>query len=249
MMREEVRSALAEADEDSVKSPTALRYEEFVRHQMRRLLLYHCGLDIPEGVNDFHRQNLEGREWDFRAPVLVAPLPPAGSAAKAEDFVIFPSKPAYIRPPPLAARQVTPKKFGDAPAPPLAHYLSIFEITTKPDWTKPSRRQQGLLERLEIRLLKTYDRARATNPSVSTTTDIVAVVGVVAPSAYTESVRSAMEEEPSPFPKLREMMNAGRFVFIRVPLPGGGSPRGAGSSRGAASTTSAPSAAAASGGH
>lgn len=217
-----------------------MRYEDHVRHNLPALLEHHCGLAIPIGVKDLQRQELGGQEWDFRAPVRVVGAAP-GAAAKADDFVIFPSKPAYSQPPERLARQLTPTRFGGMAAPPLAHYLSIFEITTKSDWTNPTRTRPGMLERLEKRLLITYDRARSTYPdaSISSITDIVAVVGVVAPTPYTASVRSAMEREPCPFAKLKEMMDAGRFVFICVPLTAISSPRELGAARLASNTASA----------
>ena len=79
----------------------------------------------------------------------------------------------------------------------------------------------GLLERLEARLRISLDRAISSSflEPGSSITDLVAVVGVVAPKPYSNSVRSRMSEDRSPPPPsmLKAMMDAGRFVFIALP--------------------------------
>ena len=77
-----------------------------------------------------------------------------------------------------------------------------------------------MLQRLEERLRVSLDRVRSHGVGAEsiTDTDLVAVVGVVAPAHYTESVRARMSAPDAPA-LLAQMMNAGRFVFIRLPPP------------------------------
>ncbi len=46
--------------------------------------------------------------------------------------------------------------------------------------------------------------------------DLVAVVGVVALAPYSDSVRFRMSYKECPTPLLRQLMEAGRFVYIRM---------------------------------
>lgn len=204
-------------------------YEAFVRGQLPGLLLHHCGLEVPRIVDEPHRQDLSGLEWDFRVPVLVAAAPPTGSAAIPDEFVVFLDKDHYRRPePPLRTREVTPTKFGGSEAPPSAHFLAIVEITTALQWTHGSAGREGLLERLEARLVKSFDRARSSGvENLHSITDLVAVVGVVAPAPYSASVRARLAAGGH-LRMLKEMTDAGRFVFIRVAHPG--SPSGSAAS-------------------
>jgi hypothetical protein len=216
--------ATAEAEFASFRSDPG--YETYVRNALPRALLYRCGLEVPQCVNEFHRQDLGVIEWDFRCPVLIAAAPAAGAAAAPEEFVIFADKANYTRPAPLPSRLVTPTKYGAA-APPSAHYLAIMEITTAAQWTRPTSSRPGLLERLEVRLRTTgtLERARS-DPTlglshVTSITDLVAVVGVVAPAPYSTSVRQRLANAVGDeLGRLREMTAAGRFVFIRMELPG-----------------------------
>jgi len=200
---------------DVVTEESDVEYEERVRAQLPSILLHRCGLEVPDGVTEFHRASLGGQEWDFRTPVLVTTGAPAGASAETDEFVVFESKPAYVRPARPSVRHLKPETYSGAAAPPLAHYLAIFEITTSEKWTHPRGGKPGLLQRLETRLRLCFERARHTDASISSITDVVAVVGVVAPSPYTASVRHHMANRGAP-PFLRQMMNAGRFVFIRV---------------------------------
>ena len=112
---------------------------------------------------------------------------------------------------------MTPSKFRGKPVPPSAHYLAIFEVTVARKWTHSSSKDPGLLERLEQRLAISLDRARSAHVAgVERISDLVAVVGVVAPASYTDSVRSRMCKLSAP-PLLKELMDASRFVFIAMP--------------------------------
>jgi hypothetical protein len=212
-------------------------YEAFVRGQLPGLLLHHCGLEVPLAVDEFQRQDLSDLEWDFRAPVLVAAVPPAGAAAVHDEFVVFCEKRHYRRPEALPrTRVVTPTKFGGSEAPPSAHFLAIMEVTTSVQWTHGSASREGLLERLEARLVKSFDRARSSGvENLHSITDLVAVVGVVAPAPYSASVRARLAAGGH-LRMLRAMTDAGRFVFIRVAHPGSptGSAAGASAGRSAA---------------
>ncbi len=178
-------------------------------------------------MNEFHRQDRGGIEWDFRCPVLIVAAPAAGAAAAPEEFVIFADKANYTRPAPLPSRLVTPTKYGAA-APPSAHYLAIMEITTEAQWTRPNPSRPGLLERLDIRLRQTLERA-GSDPTlglshVTSITDLVAVVGVVAPAPYSQSVRQRLANAVGDeLGRLREMTAAGpRLRQVVMEAVGGG---------------------------
>ena len=212
---EHIKTALA-TDDALTSAVTDADYEEGVRNAfLPTELLRRCGLEIVRDV-DIERSAFLDRQWDFRAPVTVTRAEPHPNA-EGDKFVVFPSRTAYLRPPSVAARHVTPTKFsGDAA--PLAHYLAIFEITTARKWTlSHGEERTGMLERLETRLRLSLARACAdAGSSVVGITDLVAVVGVVAPTPYSQSVRDRMAMAAAPV-LLKEMMNAGRFVFLAAP--------------------------------
>jgi hypothetical protein len=81
-----------------------------------------------------------------------------------------------------------------------------------------------LLERLEKRLAVSLDRAHSEGfVKEKNILDLVAVVGVVAPEPYSESVRSRMSKPHAP-PLLKKMMDASRFVFVKIAKTRAGSP-------------------------
>ena len=124
-------AAIAEAlrsAEDASSDESELDYEQRVRSSLPNILVNRCGLEVVDTV-DVMRPELEGLEWDFRAPVLLTTTEPHPNADRGV-FDVFPSKPAYLRPPRIAARSLTPTKFAGAPSPPSALYLAIFEVTT-----------------------------------------------------------------------------------------------------------------------
>ena len=203
--------------EGASSAMTNLEYEQFVRDNFLPVeLLRRCGLEVVRGVDhDRSSSDLLGIQWDFRCPVTVALTAPHPNS-DAENFVVFPSKPSYVRPPSLGARHVTPTKFGAASEPPAAHYLALVEVTTARRWTLPHGSEgNDMLTRLELRLRLSLERARSTGipAGVERITDLVAVVGVVAPRQYSQSVRDRMGKATAP-QLLSEMMNAGRFVFL-----------------------------------
>jgi hypothetical protein len=189
-------------------------YEDRARRMLPEVLRQRCGLEVVADV-DLVRDELGGLEWDFRAPVCVTELAPHSNADA--SFEVFPKKTHYERPAPVAAREVTPTKFRGRFSPPSAHYLAIFEVTVAQKWTRPSSNRPGLLERLERRLFISLERARNNHVTgVARISDLVAVVGVVAPVEYSASVRHRMGTD-SALPLLKELMDASRFVFIAMP--------------------------------
>jgi hypothetical protein len=189
-------------------------YEDDARIKLPAILLERCGLEIVRGA-DTSRSELEGLEWDFCAPVLVASTAPHPNAVPGV-FEVFPRRACYERPAAVAARHVTPTKFAAAPDPPAAHYLVIFEATVARKWTHRSSAREGLLERLEARLALSLERAFSHSLCERNVLDLVAADGVVAPAPYSESVRERMGRPDAP-PLLRQMMDASRFVFIGLP--------------------------------
>jgi hypothetical protein len=173
------------------------------------VLAHCCGLDVVPGV-PIHRLSTEvgEEEWDFRAAVRVAhEIPPA--AGTTDRFVIYPHQAVFITPPPpRILRYLTPTKFG-AVAPPLCHYIAIFETTTMYPWTKK------LLPRLEARLRLSVERARIHNDAFGPddVLQVVGVVGVVSPKDSRDSVTHKVNTKA--FPLLRMMMNVGRFVWFK----------------------------------
>jgi hypothetical protein len=200
-------------------------YENLARHKLHEILLSRCGLVVVRGV-DVDRAELEGQEWDFRAPVLISATAPHPNG-EADVFEIFPHKPFYVRPEAVKERHVTPTKFSGEASPPAAHYLAILEMTTARRWTHSSggsNGREGLLERLEKRLAVSLDRAHSEGfVKEKNILDLVAVVGVVAPEPYSESVRSRMSKPHAP-PLLKKMMDASRFVFVKIAKTRAGSP-------------------------
>jgi hypothetical protein len=207
---------LSQPDGTTVLSDS--EYEDQARHKLHEILLSRCGLVVARGA-DVSRAGLGGQEWDFRAPVLFSATAPHPNG-EPDVFEIFPRKPSYVRPEAVEARYVTPTKFSGEASPPAAHYLAIFEMTTARKWTHSSggsRGHEGLLERLEKRLAISLDRAHSHGyVREKNILELVAVVGVVAPEPYSDSVRERMSRADA-LPLLKKMMDASRFVFIKIP--------------------------------
>jgi hypothetical protein len=220
-----IAATLAEAG-DLGSIPFAVtdpQYEEDSRNWLPSQLLQRCGLVVVEN-SDLQRTNLVGLQWDFRAPVIMARTEPHPNA-ELDVFEIFPlSTAAYLRPPPSAEpRYLTPTKFGGAAHPPSAQYFALFEFTTAAKWSKRAKRQgddtvKTMASRLNERLAKSLDRAKQAGmiPSGARITDLVAVIGVVAPAACTASMTHMMTRGDAPL-LLKEMMDARRFVVFVKP--------------------------------
>lgn len=217
-----IAATLAEADDlgtiaSVVSDP---QYEEESRNWLPSQLLQRCGLVVVENV-DVQRTNLVGLQWDFRAPVIIARTEPNPNV-ELDMFEIFPSgTPAYLRPSPsMEPRYLTPTKFGGAAHPPSAQYFALFEFTTAERWPKRAKRHDDgtfktMASRLNERLAKSLDRAKQAGyiSSNARITDLVAVIGVVAPAACTASMSFTMSRSDVPL-LLKEMMDARRFVVL-----------------------------------
>ena len=220
-----IAAALAEAeDHDSDSSVVSNpQYEEGARSWLPSQLLQRCGLVVVENT-DVLRADLEGLPWDFRAPVLLAPKEPHPNVELGAFEVIPTGTPAYLRPPRgVAPRYVTPTKFGGADSPPAAQYLALFEITTSETWPERAKRRgdgafKTMASRLDERLAKSLDRAKEHGivAGDARITDLVAVVGVVAPAACAQSISAAMTKGDVPL-LLKQMMDARRFVVLVRP--------------------------------
>jgi hypothetical protein len=223
------------------------QYEEDSRNWLPSQLLQRCGLVVVENI-DVQRTNLVGLQWDFRAPVILARTEPHPNM-ELDAFEIFPSgTPSYLRPSAsVEPRYLTPTKFGGAAHPPSGQYLALFEFTTADRWSKRAKRRDDstfktMASRLNERLAKSLDRAKDVGyiSSNARITDLVAVIGVVAPTACTASMTFTMTNRScgshwrccsyglhssmtftmtrSDVPLLlKEMMDARRFVVFVKP--------------------------------
>jgi hypothetical protein len=216
-----IAATLAEADElgatASVMSDA--QYEEDSRNWLPSQLLLRCGLVVVENVA-VQRTNFVGLEWDFRAPVVLARTEPNPNL-ELGVFEVFPSgTPAYLRPPIVDPHYLTPTKFSSADHPPSAQYFALFEFTTADKWPKRFKRladgtSKTMASRLNERLAKSLDRAKEFRliERSARITDLVAVIGVVAPAACTASMSFTMSRSDVPL-LLKEMMDARRFVVL-----------------------------------
>jgi hypothetical protein len=202
---------------DELQSPdgsgsTSKSYEDSGRALIMRELEPRFGLCAVPGISP-HRlvgeikdKNLKSVEWDFRIPVKVSATLPE-YPLKADDFVIYPSRLAYTRPPtPPTERLLTPTKVPAAENPPGCHFVAIFEITTSRGWSKK------LLSRLEERLTVSLDRARHLSKDITGILDVCAVIGVVAPEHCQQSIANKLNTMTIPL--LHSMMSEGRFVWL-----------------------------------
>jgi len=220
-----VAQILAESDDLGINFSVMSdpQYEEDSRNWLPSQLLQRCGLVVVENI-DVQRTNLVGLQWDFCAPVLLARTEPHPNM-ELDAFEIFPSgTPSYLRPSAsVEPRYLTPTKFGGAAHPPSGQYLALFEFTTADRWSKRAKRRDDstfktMASRLNERLAKSLDRAKEVGyiSSNARITDLVAVIGVVAPTACTASMTFTMTRSDVPL-LLKEMMDARRFVVFVKP--------------------------------
>ena len=198
-------------------SPTGKEYEALASTQSACWLRDHCGLII---ANDSRRgvastdPSSGGMQWDARLAVTCARdwAPPPRTAS----FVVFGGQ-DYVRPAPLPTpREMSPGK------PVVAEYLAVLEFTRVDNWYETWRSEsgrkvrKGLLGRFEQRLAICVQRARAVQPrlEVATALDIVACVGVVGEFACQEGVEALLSKSDCPYPELKRMYEARRFVFF-----------------------------------
>lgn len=209
------------AGEDAATVKTPADYEEAARPLLRDTVLPQWLGLLPLAGTLLERGEgqISSFQWDFRAPVRVSTLPPSGPPTGA-SLVVYPSYPAYQRPSPPPAQQhyverhLTPTKVPGAAAPPVAHFMAVFEVTIAPTWS--SLDPGSLLWRLEERLAVSLQRATALQDPADPLldiTDVVAVVGVVGVFNCKRSVGTLMSRPGAP-PLLRKLMDQARFVFV-----------------------------------
>jgi hypothetical protein len=178
---------------------------------------------------------IDSLEWDFRVPVMCSGTPT--QQHRSNNLIIFPNKESYMRPlTPARARRLTPTKVSGAIVDTSSDFMAVFEITTVAKWVKT------LASRLEQRLTVTLDRALALQPEGHDEgrlgiLDVAAVVGVVGTTSCQNSVPNHVTKAATPL--LHTMMEAGRFVFVRVPYCGSPPSRSAGGGGGAPQPPSA----------
>lgn len=215
---DQIAAKLAEADDmGTVLSDP--QYEEDARNWLPSQLLQRCGLIVVENVA-LQRAD----EWDFRSPVVFSRTEP-NSNTELGVFEVFPSgTPAYIRPPIVSLRNITPTKFSNSALPPSApQYYALFEFTASAGWANKSKRKfdgtsKTMATRLNERLTKSLDRAKDSGiiSRDARITDLVAVIGVVAPTSCAQSITLTMSRPEVPL-LLKEMMDANRFVVLIKP--------------------------------
>ena len=234
-VKADVTELTARLPADDATPFTPAGYEDLARKFLLETVLPQwLGLQVVRGASLERIQGEiragDGRsvQWDFRAPVTVANVPPA-SPSKSSNFVIYPSREQYARPEkPPSSVHLTPTKLPNATHPPAADFMSIFEVTIADKWAdaKGSERE-SLLTRLEERLFISLARANALRSATSAVlniVDVVAVVGVVGCfhcKNKIATVRAASMADASVHPSssglLWQLMDAGRFVFVRLP--------------------------------
>lgn len=218
--------ALAELESDCGSNVSVLsdpQYEEDARNWLPSQLLQRCGLVVVENFNA-QRTYLMELQWDFRAPVIIAQTE-SNPNLELNVFEIFPTgTPYYLRPKAIKPRYITPTKSIGSDNPPTAQYFALFEFTTASGWSKRSRRKgdgafKTMAARLNERLAKTLDRAKEEKliAGDARITDLVSVIGVVAPTSCNESMSMMMNKKDNVPLLLKEMMDAKRFVVFIKP--------------------------------
>ena len=218
--------ALAELESDRGSNVSVLsdpQYEEDARNWLPSQLLQRCGLVVVENFNA-QRTYLMDLQWDFRAPVIIAQTEPNPNL-ELNVFEIFPTgTPFYLRPKAKKPHYVTPTTSIGSDNQPTAQYFALFEFTTASGWSKRSRQKgdgafKTMAARLNERLAKTLDRAKEEKliAGDARITDLVSVIGVVAPTSCNESMSMMMNKKDNVPLLLKEMMDAKRFVVFIKP--------------------------------
>lgn len=198
-------------------SSSGREYEALASAHSDSWLRDHCGLVVVNisrwGVAATDPSS-GGMQWDARLAVACARdwAPPQ----RAASFVVFGGQ-DYARPAPLPApRNMSPMKAV------TAEYLAVLEFTRVDNWHETwrsesgRRTRKGLLGRFEQRLAICVQRARAVQPQleVANALDVVALVGVVGEYACQEGVEALLSQSDCPYPELKRMYEARRFVFF-----------------------------------
>jgi hypothetical protein len=226
-----LKDVLAADDASSWMSPSGVHYEDIVNERIDGWLSTFCGLAVlhsgRRGISATD-EAASGQQWDARFSVLLAaswspPPPPVDSSL----FYVYGGG-SYSRPDlPPTLRRLSPTKASTACD---AHYFAVLEFTCFPDWTRtwvqtPETTQEGtgqsrksrkaLPPRLETRLRLCLERFKAAkNDSSSTVLDAVALVGVVSEAKCHESMEALLASPTCPWPLLKKMHEAKRFVFF-----------------------------------
>ena len=102
-----------------------------------------------------------------------------------------------------------------------AEYLAVLEFTRVDNWyetwkSESGKTRKGLLGRFEQRLALCVERARTAEPrlEVVNALDVVALVGVVGEFSCQEGVEAQLSKSGCPYPELKRMFEARRFVFF-----------------------------------
>jgi hypothetical protein len=215
-----IKSELAMDDASSWMSPGGPAYESIVNSHIDEWLHTFCGLRIvASGRRGIPATDeaADGQQWDARFSVLVdTPLSPSPHADP-EMFYVYGGG-VYTAPSAPPLRTLSPSKRGEAPD---AHFFSVLEFTSHPDWTddwkqtRTGKTRKGLPPRLEKRLAICLERFKAAgNPPESTVLDAVALVGVVSTCKCQESMEALLASPECPWPSLKKMYEARRFVFF-----------------------------------
>ena len=218
----EVRNMKAQmeaADAVTFVSPDGNQYEAIIDGKMDSWLAEYCGLRIVEGSQrgvPSTAAGAGGMQWDGRFSVSCTPMWIA--QPRSAQFYVYGNETKYKRP------ELLRKTRGLSPGKPKnAMYFAVLEYSRWGDWThnwtsdhKPPKVRKALPPRLDARLRKCVERAKAAGlPKTTTVLDVVAVVGVVSEYDCKESVEALMSKPTKEFEQLKAMYNAGRFVFIR----------------------------------
>jgi hypothetical protein len=242
-----------------VTQATGKEFEEYVGQKIDALLRRHCGLTIVEGsTRDLPRTHDSAGDvqWDGRYCVVCAPASWSPSPSSAA-FVVYGETGAvggFARPPALETARVLSRSANC-----LCDYLAIFEFTIASNWSVRTsvgkEKRESLLQRLEDRLdfcaKRLLEKALVAIPDadgdpvareVAVVLNAVAVIGVVATTACSESVKNILASSECPYPRLKALNSRGRFVCIIAHVtkttkawlltPGGDSPRDAGTEAG-----------------
>ena len=214
-----IKSELAHDDASSWMSPGGPEYERVVNDNIDEWLVTNCGLRVvATGRHGIAATDAAagGVQWDARySVVLVSPWkqPRAGS----DTFYVYGGG-NYVRPePPPQLRIVSPSKRGQAPD---AHFLTVLEFSSYDGWTRDwteagtKKVRKGLPQRLEARLAICLERFTEAGNAATSVLDAVALVGVVSMRKCQESMEALIADQACPWPLLKKMFVAKRFVFF-----------------------------------
>ena len=216
-----IKSEMSMDDASSWMSPTGAAYEDLVNVRIDQWLYTFCGLRVvPSGRRGIAHTDpaAGGQQWDARFSVQLDATWAPPRAEDANKFYVYGGGNYGVPSPLPPLRTLSPSKQGEAPD---AHYFSVLEFTSFPEWTddwkqvRTDKVRKALPLRLETRLAICLNRFKeAGNPASSTVLDAVALVGVVSVSKCQESIESLLSSDACVWPLLKQMFLARRFVFF-----------------------------------